>query len=107
MATIYIDGKPHSVADGQNLLHACLSLGFDIPYFCWHPALHSVGACRHCAVKLFKDEDDRHGEIVMACMTPAKDGTRISIGDQDAREFQASVIEWMMINHPHKHCPAS
>ena len=42
----------------QNLLHACLSLGYDLPYFCWHPALGSVGACRQCAVKQFKDEQD-------------------------------------------------
>ena len=104
MATIYVDGKPYAVKDGQNLLQACLSLGFNIPYFCWHPALHSVGACRQCAVKRFKDEDDRKGEIVMACMTPAEDDTRISIDDPEAKEFRASVIEWLMTNHPHD-CP--
>jgi NADH-quinone oxidoreductase subunit G len=40
----------------------------------------------------------------MACMTPAAEGTRISIEDKDARELRASVIEWLMINHPHD-CP--
>ena len=104
MATIYVDGQPYEVEDGQNLLHACLSLGFDVPYFCWHPALHSVGACRQCAVKQFKDENDTRGRIVMACMTPAQDGTRISIDDPEARAFRASVIEWLMVNHPHD-CP--
>ncbi|MEJ2169745.1 MAG: NADH-quinone oxidoreductase subunit NuoG [Desulfobacterales bacterium] len=104
MATIYIDNRPYEIEAGQNLLHACLTLGFDVPYFCWHPALHSVGACRQCAVKLFKDEKDEHGSIVMACMTPADDGTRISIDDPEAREFRASVIEWLMVNHPHD-CP--
>ena len=104
MATIYIDNKPYEVGDGQNLLHACLSLGFDIPYFCWHPAMHSVGACRQCAVKVFRDEKDMHGRIVMSCMTPAADGTRLSIDDPEAREFRASNIEWLMTNHPHD-CP--
>ncbi len=104
MATIYIDGKPCEVKDGQNLLQACLTLGFNLPYFCWHPALGSVGACRQCAVKHFKDEKDTRGEIVMACMTPADDGTRISINDPEAVEFRASVIEWLMVNHPHD-CP--
>jgi NADH-quinone oxidoreductase subunit G len=104
MATIYIDGKPHEVKDGQNLLQACLTLGFDLPYFCWHPALGSVGACRQCAVKRFRDEKDTRGEIVMACMTPADDGARISINDPEAVEFRASVIEWLMANHPHD-CP--
>ena len=104
MATIYIDGRPYEVKEGQNLLQACLGLGFNVPYFCWHPALNSVGACRQCAVKRFKDEKDARGEIVMACMTPADDGTRISIDDPEAREFRAAVIEWLMVNHPHD-CP--
>jgi NADH-quinone oxidoreductase subunit G len=40
----------------------------------------------------------------MACMTAAADGTRISIGDAEAQAFRASVIEWLMVNHPHD-CP--
>ena len=104
MAVIYVDNRPYTVKDGQNLLQACLGLGFNIPYFCWHPAFGSVGACRQCAVKQFKDEHDTRGKIVMACMTPAADGVRISIDDPEAKEFRASVIEWMMINHPHD-CP--
>jgi NADH-quinone oxidoreductase subunit G len=104
MVTIYIDDKPFQVKDGQNLLQACLSLGFDLPYFCWHPAMGSVGACRQCAVKQFKDESDKMGHIVMACMTPVGDGTRISIRDPEAVAFRAGVIEWMMVNHPHD-CP--
>ena len=104
MATIFIDDRPYEVDDGQNLLQACLTLGFDLPYFCWHPALHSAGACRQCAVKLFHDEKDRRGRIVMSCMTPAADGTRISVDDPEARAFRASVIEWLMANHPHD-CP--
>jgi NADH-quinone oxidoreductase subunit G len=104
MATIIVDGKSYQVRDGQNLLQACLSLGLNLPYFCWHPAMGSVGACRQCAVKQFKDENDTQGKIVMACMTPARDGVRISIEDPEARQFRASVIEWLMVNHPHD-CP--
>jgi len=102
--TIYVEGKPYEVTQGVNLLHACLSLGFDIPYFCWHPAMHSVGACRQCAVKMFKDEDDTKGKIIMSCMTLARDGTRISIDDPDVVRFRKTAIEWLMLNHPHD-CP--
>lgn len=104
MVTIYVDGKPYHVPEGRNLLEACLSQGLDLPYFCWHPALGSAGACRQCAVKQFKDENDTQGRIVMACMTPVTEGTRISIDDPEAKEFRAAVIEWMMANHPHD-CP--
>ncbi|MDF0643824.1 MAG: NADH-quinone oxidoreductase subunit NuoG [Nitrospira sp.] len=104
MATIIVDDRPYQVDERENLLHACLSLGLNLPYFCWHPALGSVGACRQCAVKQFRDERDREGHLVMACMTPAADATRISIEDPEAKTFRASVIEWMMANHPHD-CP--
>jgi NADH-quinone oxidoreductase subunit G len=104
VATIHIDGKQYPVDGGDNLLHACLSLGLDIPYFCWHPALGSVGACRQCAVKQYHDADDKQGRLVMSCMTPAADGTRISIADEEAKQFRQSVIEWLMTNHPHD-CP--
>lgn len=103
-ATIYVDDRPFRADPRRNMLETCLSLGFDLPYFCWHPAMGSVGACRQCAVKQFKDKSDRSGQIVMACMTPASEGTRISIADPEAKDFRASVIEWLMMNHPHD-CP--
>lgn len=104
MATIHVDGKKYEVDGAENLLQACLSLGLDIPYFCWHPALGSVGACRQCAVKQYKNADDKRGTLVMSCMTPAQEGTYISIDDDEAKAFRASVVEWLMTNHPHD-CP--
>lgn len=104
MATIHVDGKEYQVDGAENLLQACLSMGLDIPYFCWHPALGSVGACRQCAVKQYQNAEDTRGRLVMSCMTPAADGTFISIDDAEAREFRESVVEWLMTNHPHD-CP--
>lgn len=104
MATIHVDGNAFEVDGADNLLQACLSLGLDIPYFCWHPALGSVGACRQCAVKQFSDANDTRGRLVMACMTPATDNSWIAIDDEEAKQFRASVVEWLMTNHPHD-CP--
>lgn len=101
MVTIYIDNKPYQVKPGKNLLETCLTLGFDLPYFCWHPALGSVGACRQCAVKMFRDADDKSGRLVMSCMEPVANNQRISISDSVAVEFRKGVIEWLMTNHPH------
>ena len=104
MARIEIDGHPYEVQDGNNLLSACLSLGLDLPYFCWHPALGSAGACRQCAVIQYKDADDKQGRLVMACMTPVADALRISIAADQARQFRSDNIELLMTNHPHD-CP--
>ena len=104
MPTIYIDNKPYVVKAGQNLLQACLRLGCNLPYFCWHPALHSVGACRQCAVIVFRGEHDTQGQLVMSCMTPVREGLRLSVDDPRAREFRRGIIELLMIGHPHD-CP--
>src|SRR5687767_167240 len=101
MATLYIDNKAYEVNSGKNLLETCLTLGFDLPYFCWHPALGSVGACRQCAVKVYKDENDQKGRLIMSCMEPVTNNQRISVNDVEAKEFREMVIEWLMTNHPH------
>ncbi len=104
MVKIFIDGRQYEVEEGNNLLDAALSLKLDIPYFCWHPAMGSVGACRQCAVKQFRDENDTKGRIVMSCMVPVSDGLRVSIEDEEVKSFRSNVIEWLMTNHPHD-CP--
>lgn len=104
MAKITVDGIVYEVDPAGNLLQECLSHGLDLPYFCWHPCMGSVGACRQCAVKQYRNADDKTGTLVMACMTPATDGSMISIKDPQAVSFRAMVIESLMISHPHD-CP--
>jgi len=104
MAKIVIDGVEYEVNPDNNLLQECLSQGLDLPYFCWHPSMGSVGACRQCAVRQYRDEDDKEGMLVMACMTPASDGAIISIEDEQAKSFRSDVIESLMVSHPHD-CP--
>ena len=104
MPTIDIDGRSYEVEAGANLLNACLSLGVDLPYFCWHPCMGSVGSCRQCAVIQYRDAHDSQGRIVMSCMTPAADGTRISIEAPEIKAFRAEILELLMTNHPHD-CP--
>lgn len=104
MAKIFIDDKEYEVEDGKNLLEVALSLGLNLTYFCWHPKLHSVGACRQCAVIQYKDENDKKGKIIMACMQEATNNIRISIDTKKAHDFRAGNIESLMLNHPHD-CP--
>jgi NADH-quinone oxidoreductase subunit G len=102
--TLSIDDKKHEVDGSQNLLATCLSLGLNLPYFCWHPALHSVGACRQCGILKYKDAEDKKGKLVMACLEPVTDGLRISIEAPEARRLRAANVEALMVNHPHD-CP--
>ena len=102
--TIKVDGQEYQVNAGDNLLEACLGLAQDIPYFCWHPSLGSVGSCRQCGVQIYKDEDDQRGRMVMACMTQVAEGMIVSLNADFSKNFREQNIEVMMANHPHD-CP--
>ncbi|UTO05189.1 NADH-quinone oxidoreductase subunit NuoG [Moraxella sp. FZLJ2107] len=107
MAVIHIDGKTVEVDSADNLLQACLSLGIDIPYFCYHPALGSVGSCRQCAVKQYNNAEDYaagRGRLVMSCMVAPTNDMYISVDDDEAKAFRKRIVEYIMTNHPHD-CP--
>lgn len=107
MAVIHIDGTTVEVDSSDNLLQACLSLGIDVPYFCYHPALGSAGACRQCAVKQYQNKEDMEagrGRLVMSCMVAPSDDMYISVTDDEAKAFRKSMVELLMVNHPHD-CP--
>jgi NADH-quinone oxidoreductase subunit G len=107
MPRIRIDGREYTVPAGKNLLETCLNLGLDLPYFCWHPAMGSIGACRQCALVQYLTEEDElagRGRIVMGCMTPVTENAIFSLGGDRARVFRAAIVESLMLNHPHD-CP--
>ncbi|WP_448549153.1 NADH-quinone oxidoreductase subunit NuoG [Thalassotalea fusca] len=102
--TVFINNQAYQVDAGNNLLAGVLANHLNLPYFCWHPAMGSVGACRQCAVTIYQDENDQTGRIAMACTTPVSDGLRVTIDDPSSVEFREQIIAAMMTNHPHD-CP--
>ena len=102
MAKITVDGKVFEVDPNNNLLEEILSNQQDLPYFCWHPSMGSVGSCRQCAMIEYANDDDQRGRQIMACMTSPRDGARYSI--DKAAQFRAQAIESIMTSHPHD-CP--
>ena len=101
MIKLIIDDIPVEVPEGTTVLEAAQSVDIPIPHFCWHPALGKAGACRVCAVKML---DGPVKGLQMSCMLPAQDGMVVSTTDAEAMAMRKSVIEWLMINHPHD-CP--
>ena len=55
-------------------------------------------------MKQYRDTEDKEGMLVMACMTPASEGSIISVEDPQAKDMRERVIESLMISHPHD-CP--
>jgi len=101
---IFIDGEAVAAREGDNLLETCLAAKRNLPYFCWHPALGSVGACRQCAVKIFTGPQDAIGKIVMACMTRVEPGLRVAIAEPEAAAAREAAVEFVLAGHPHD-CP--
>jgi NADH-quinone oxidoreductase subunit G len=52
----------------------------------------------------YANEEDSQGRIIMSCMTPVTDNARFSVATKSATGFRESVIENLMLNHPHD-CP--
>ena len=102
--SLTIDNQIYHVDKGQNLLQACLSLGLNLPYFCWHPSMGSVGSCRQCAVMQYQNSEDIRGRLVMSCMTPVSEGMIVSLQDDKSQQFRETNIAAIMTNHPHD-CP--
>src|SRR6476659_336884 len=50
--TVTIDGFEVSVPKGTLVIRAAELLGIQIPRFCDHPLLDTVGACRQCLVEV-------------------------------------------------------
>src|SRR4030067_3507965 len=54
-----IDGKTLRVPAGTLIVDAAKRAGIDIPVFCYHPHLGSVGMCRMCLVEIGRPQLDR------------------------------------------------
>lgn len=104
MININIEDKFYKVNEKDNLLKICLSLGFNLPYFCWHPILGSIGSCRQCAITQYDNMKKKNGQIIMSCMSSPIKKSYISINDKDSINFRKKNIELLMLNHPHD-CP--
>ncbi|CEL12522.1 NADH-quinone oxidoreductase chain G [Candidatus Portiera aleyrodidarum] len=105
MTILNVDNKDYKIKNNKkNLLEICLSFGIDIPYFCWHPKLGSVGSCRQCIIKRYNKRDDTIGHFIISCMTKVKKYDFISTKDKESKDCRSKIIELMMINHPHD-CP--
>jgi NADH-quinone oxidoreductase subunit G len=104
VGTFYLDDQAIAFRDGDNVLHAARQAGIDIPHFCYHPALGSLGACRLCMVELQPRQEGERPRTLAACMLQAQEGMRVSLAAPRAEAARQGVIELTMTNHPHD-CP--
>ncbi|MCP4568236.1 MAG: NADH-quinone oxidoreductase subunit NuoG [FCB group bacterium] len=93
--TLTIDGREITVDKGTTVLEAAAMLGIDIPTFCWHPKLDSVGACRMCLVEI-----EKFPKPAVACATDVMQGMIVRTDSEVIVEARRGVLELQLLNHP-------
>jgi NADH-quinone oxidoreductase subunit G len=97
MAKITIDGKPMEVADGTNVLEACISNGMPLEHFCYHSYLPVAGNCRTCMVEI---EGPKGPMLTIGCNTKVAEGMVIHTDSPKAKTAQKSALEMLLLDHP-------
>jgi NADH-quinone oxidoreductase subunit G len=91
-----IDGHKITVPAGTLVVEAAKTIGIEIPVFCYHHKLDTVGACRMCLVEMAPGPPRPQ----TACTTPVAEGMVIKTQTAMAVQARADILEFELANHP-------
>ena len=95
MPKLKINDIEITVEPGTLLLDACAQAGFDLPHYCYHPALSPVATCRMCLVEI-----KGQPKLATSCTTVAMDGQEVFSNSPAVADGRAGVMEFLLMNHP-------
>jgi NADH-quinone oxidoreductase subunit G len=115
--TLTIDGRQVTVPKGTLIVEAAKQLGVEIPVFCYHPKLESVGMCRMCLVTVGTPVVDRatrqpqldaEGKPVIrwfpkpqtACTVPVSEGMVVVTDSEAVAADRKAILEFLLTSHP-------
>ncbi|WP_034383464.1 NADH-quinone oxidoreductase subunit NuoG [Deinococcus sp. YIM 77859] len=114
---VVVDDIELDLPAGTSGLDAVFAAGRDVPYFCAHPYLSPVGACRMCLVESGSPRRNPDGTLVMegeqpkifwfpkpmaACTMQVTEGMHIRTAKTSdvVAKAQAGMMEFTLLNHP-------
>ncbi len=117
MPTFTMNGQDIPFEKGDTIMRAAWRAGIEIPHYCWHPGLSVAANCRMCLVHIKTGRqgampimkfDAKSGEYVPdtkpklwpACQMGAQEGMDVTSESDDVKKAQASVQEFLLLNHP-------
>jgi NADH-quinone oxidoreductase subunit G len=80
------------------LIAACHGQGIDVPHYCYHPGLSTVGSCRICQVEV--KQGQMPPRVVVACRTPVAEGMIVNTESEKAHATRRECLEFLLKNHP-------
>jgi len=92
---VEINSSKVKIPAGSTILQACLSVGIDIPRFCYHPSLSIAGNCRMCLVEVAKSP-----KPIASCAMPVVPGMKIYTNTMMVKKAREGVMEFLLANHP-------
>ena len=99
--TVVVDGVTVEVPKGTLVIEACFRAGADVPYFCYHPRLTSVGACRMCLASVELEQfGARRTALMTTCNLAVQNGMVVKTGVPDVKKAQNGILEFLLANHP-------
>jgi NADH-quinone oxidoreductase subunit G len=117
LVKLKIDDVEVQVPKGTLVVDAAKRINNDIPVFCYHPKLPSVGMCRMCLVEVGRPQRDRAtGQLVLdeqgnpkiafapkldtACTLPVEEGMHIRTANNKVGDARKDVVEFLLTSHP-------
>ncbi len=117
LVTLTIDGVEVSVPKGTLIVEAAKRAGNEIPVFCYHSKLESVGMCRMCLVTVGTpvrnrqtgefEVDDSGNQIIRffpkpmtACTTPVSPGMVVVTQSEESIADRRGILEFLLTSHP-------
>ena len=95
MPNVTINGVEIEVDKGTTILHAAAQAGFEVPHFCYHPALSIPANCRMCLV-----EAEGAPKLLPGCYNAVNDGMIVHTESERVVKARKAVLEFILVNHP-------
>jgi len=95
MIRLTIDGREVTVPEGTLVVDAATQAGIEVPVYCYHQALGSLGACRICLVEI-----EKMPKLATACTTTVAEGMVVHTRSAAAEKGRRGILEFLLINHP-------
>ena len=95
MPKVTINDTEIEVDKGTTILKAAAQAGYEVPHFCYHPALSIPANCRMCLVEV---EGAR--SLEPACYSEVTDGMVVHTKSERVVKAQKAVLEFILLNHP-------
>ncbi len=105
MITLRIDDQKIEVAEGTNLLHACLANGIYVPNLCYLEGMaHPPVSCRLCFVEI-----EGRDHPVPSCSVWIGQEMIVHTDTPHVRQLQKTALQLLLSVHDVncKHCPAN